>query len=267
MLDPLWLIFFGFLLGILASMVGVGGGVFIVPILTFFYSETITSNSLATATSLFAIIFTAIASTLNYRRQKRIYYKTGLILAVTSAPGAYFGSWVGHQIDNNLLGTIFGFFLIAVAIRMIVTLIQKKTEKNKPEVKTDSELVKYRRTFSIGLFFGFFGGFASGLLGIGGGTLIVPIMTFGLGIPMFFATATSMFTMIMTATAGSLQNYQLGTINFPFALLIAFGTIFGAQVGAFTSKRMSNKSLTAVFAVILIATGARMVLKFMFGIN
>jgi uncharacterized membrane protein YfcA len=59
-----------------------GSGVFIVPILTFFYAFKVSN---ATGTSLTAIIFTAMASTLNYRKQKRIYYKTGLVLAVTSA--------------------------------------------------------------------------------------------------------------------------------------------------------------------------------------
>jgi len=263
-----WLLpIFGFLVGILASMTGVGGGIFIVPILTLLYSDGIVSVQMATATSLFAIIFTAIASTFNYSRQKRIYYRTGLILAVTSAPGAYFGSWVANQIDEKLLGTIFGFFLVVVAVRMLMTLIQKKTEDGKRQTKTDLELTRYRRTFSIGLSLGFFGGFASGLLGIGGGTLIVPIMTFGLGMPMFLATATSMFTMIITATAGSIQYYQQGAINLVFGLLIAFGTIFGAQVGAFTSKKMSNRSLTLVFALVLIAAGARMILKYTFGIN
>jgi hypothetical protein len=89
MWDPLLLIVFGFFIGILASMTGVGGGVFIVPILTFFYDFSPLAS--ATGTSLTAIIFTAIASTINYARQKRIYYKTGLLLAVTAAPGAYFG--------------------------------------------------------------------------------------------------------------------------------------------------------------------------------
>lgn len=261
MLDPSWLILFGFLIGILASMTGVGGGIFVVPILVFFYGETIKTTQMATATSLFAIIFTAIASTVNYSRQKRIYYKTGLVLAVTSAPGAFLGAWIANKIDSGLLGVIFGVFLVVVAVRMIATTIRQK--KNRTETShTDSELVNNRRTLTIGLSLGFFGGFASGLLGIGGGTLIVPIMTFGLGMPMFLATATSMFTMIMTASAGSIQYFMQGAISFPLALLIAVGTVVGAQVGASTSKKMSNRSLTFVFAVVLIAAGVNMLLKF-----
>lgn len=268
MIELLLLVVFGFLVGILASMTGVGGGIFIVPILTTFYAEVITKTQIATATSLMAIIFTAIASTFNYRRQKRIYFKTGLLLAVTSMPGAFFGSWVALQIDPDLLGTVFGFFLLAVAARMTMTQLQKKKSENKNGLaKTDAELAGSRRYATIALILGFVGGFASGLLGIGGGTLVVPTMTFGLAMPMYLATATSMFTMIFTATAGSVQYYLGGVINVIYALIIAVGTIFGAQVGASTSKKMSNRSLTLVFAAVLIAAGLKMILKYMFGIG
>jgi uncharacterized membrane protein YfcA len=227
MWDPLLLVIFGFFIGILASMTGVGGGVFIVPILTFFYDFRVNS---ATGTSLTAIIFTAIASTINYARQKRIYYKTGLLLAVTAAPGAYLGGWIAKITQEQLLGLIFGVFLILVAARMIVSLARRKEADKTLPVKTDAELVRSGKIIIIGVALGFFGGFASGLLGIGGGTLIVPIMAFALGLPIHLATATSMFTMIFTATSGVAEYYQAGLVNFPIALLFAAGTVVGAQV-------------------------------------
>ena len=260
MWDPLLLVTFGFFIGILASMTGVGGGVFIVPILTFFYDFRVNS---ATGTSLTAIIFTAIASTINYARQKRIYYKTGLLLAVTAAPGAYLGGWIAKITQEQLLGLIFGAFLILVAARMIVSLAQRKEADKTLPVKTDAELVRSGKIIIIGVALGFFGGFASGLLGIGGGTLIVPIMAFALGMPIHLATATSMFTMIFTATSGVAEYYQAGLVNFPIALLFAAGTVVGAQVGAFTSKKISNRNLTVIFSIMLIVAGANMILKYM----
>jgi uncharacterized protein len=260
MLDPLLLIVFGFFIGILASMTGVGGGVFIVPILTFFYDFSPLAS--ATGTSLTAIIFTAIASTINYARQKRIYYRTGLLLAVTTAPGAYFGSWVAKTADEHVLGAVFGTFLILVAARMIFSLTRKRTTNKAIPAKTDAELIKSGRIIIIGVALGFFGGFASGLLGIGGGTLIVPIMTFALGMPIHFATATSMFTMIFTATSGVSEYYQAGLVNVPIALLFAAGTVIGAQVGAFTSGKISSKNLTILFSIILIVAGANMIIKY-----
>jgi uncharacterized membrane protein YfcA len=260
MWDPLLLVIFGFFIGILASMTGVGGGVFIVPILTFFYDFRVNS---ATGTSLTAIIFTAIASTINYARQKRIYYKTGLLLAVTAAPGAYLGGWIAKITQEQLLGLIFGVFLILVATRMIVSLARRKEADKTLPVKTDAELVRSGKIIIIGVALGFFGGFASGLLGIGGGTLIVPIMAFALGMPIHLATATSMFTMIFTATSGVAEYYQAGLVNFPIALLFAAGTVVGAQVGAYTSNKISNRNLTVIFSIMLTVAGANMILKYM----
>jgi uncharacterized membrane protein YfcA len=260
MWDPLLLIVFGFFIGILASMTGVGGGVFIVPILAFFYDFTPLSR--ATGTSLTAIIFTAIASSINYARQKRVYYKTGLLLAVTAAPGAYFGGWVAKITDEQVLGLVFGTFLILMVARMISTLARGRTNEKTISAKTDAELVRSGRIIVIGVALGFFGGFASGLLGIGGGTLIVPIMTLALGMPIHLATATSMFTMIFTATSGVAEYYQAGLVNLPIALLFAAGTVIGAQVGAFTSGRISSRNLTILFSTMLIIAGANMIIKY-----
>ena len=257
----LWLlVVFGFFIGILASMAGVGGGVFIVPILTFFYDFKVNA---ATGTSLAAIIFTAITSTIKYRKQKRIYYKTGLVLAVTTAPGAYLGGYIAKITNEQLLGLTFGVFLILVAVSMIVSLLRRKSEDKTRAVRTDTELLNSGKTMIAGVGLGFFGGFASGLLGIGGGTLIVPIMTFALGMPIHLATATSMFTMIFTAMAGVTEYYQANLVNFPVALLFAAGTVIGAQVGAYTSNKLSGRNLSIVFALILIVAGVNMILKYM----
>jgi uncharacterized membrane protein YfcA len=259
MLDLWLLILFGFLIGIIASLAGVGGGIFIVPVLTFFYDFKVNS---ATATSLTAIIFTAIAATINYSRQNRIFYKTGLILVITTAPGAYLGAWLATIMEEHLLGLIFGSFLILVAIRMIISTLRKKTQTKNLPTKTDSELIKSKKTIIIGISLSFFGGIASGLLGIGGGALIVPIMVVVMGMPIHYATATSMFTMIFTSISGVTKYYQSDLINFPVALILASGTIIGAQVGAYTSKKISGRNLSLIFGIMLIAAGINMILKF-----
>ncbi|MDH5482153.1 MAG: sulfite exporter TauE/SafE family protein [Candidatus Bathyarchaeota archaeon] len=255
----LWLlIVFGFFIGIIASMAGVGGGIFIVPLLTLFYGFIVKS---ATATSLTTIIFTAVASAINYARQKRIYYKTGLILVITTAPGAYVGAWLATITEERTLGLVFGGFLVLVAARMIIDVLRTKTQSKNTATTTDSELIKSRKTIIIGIGLSFFGGVASGLLGIGGGTLIVPIMAVALGMPIHYATATSMFTMIFTSISGVARYYQSELIDFPVALILAVGTIFGAQVGAHTSKKVSGKNLSLIFSIILTFAGINMVIK------
>jgi hypothetical protein len=255
---------FGFFIAIVASLTGIGGGIFIVPVLTLLY-EFVPAN--AVGTSLTTIIFTAVAATVNYATQKRIYWRTGLILAVTTAPGAYLGAWLTTQLDPRTLGLIFGFFLIFVAAYVIADVNNRlRRGKNQDKISTersDSELVRSRKTMVMGAGLSFFAGLASGLLGIGGGLLVVPIMAFAMGMSMHLATATSMFTMIITSLSGVTQHYQAGHINFESALLLALGAVLGAQMGAYVSKRISSKNLRRVFGLVLIVSGINMIIKFL----
>lgn len=257
---------FGFLIGTIAAMVGVGGGVFIVPLLTLLY---LFSPSEAVGTSLATIVFTSLASTANYARQKRIYYKTGLILAITTVPGAILGAHITSIIDEQLLGLIFGGFLFFIALRMILKLSFSKnkhsdTEKSNP-VDSESSLFKSKKRVLSGVVLGFFAGLSSGLLGIGGGSLMVPIMVLAMGMPMHITVATSMFTMIFTSTSGVIEHFRLDNIHFDYALLLVLGTIFGAQLGAYTSKRISGRNLRKIFGLVLIIVSIRMIIKY--GLN
>ncbi len=262
MLD-LWLLpLFGFLIAIVASLTGIGGGIFIVPVLTLLYGFVSTD---AVGTSLTSIIFTAVAAAVNYARQRRIFWKTGLLLSIATVPAAYLGAWLTTLLNPRDLGLIFGFFLICVAVYMLTDLGGSKRSKDQSKAavqRSDSELVKSGRTMALGVGLSFFGGLASGLLGIGGGLLMVPIMTFGMGMSMHLATATSMFTMIFTSISGVTQHYQAGHINFESALLLALGAIFGAQVGAYVSKRVSGKNLRRVFAIVVLVSGINMIIKY-----
>ncbi len=260
MFDLWLLIVFGFLIGIVASMTGVGGGIFIVPLLTFFYGFSVTQD--ATGTSLTAIIFTATASTINYARQKRIYYRTGVVLVAATGPGALLGSWVAtNVVKSRELAVIFGFFLVFVSIRMIITVLKAGTRNGKAAERTDSDLLRSGRPIVMGVGLSFFGGLASGLLGIGGGTLIVPIMATIMYMPIHYATATSMFTMIFTSIIGDISYFQNNNVNLQFALLLAAGTILGAQVGAHTSKKISGRNLSLIFSIILLIAGLNMIIK------
>lgn len=257
---------FGFLIGTVASMTGIGGGALIVPLLTLSYDF---SPALAVGTSLTTIVFTSLASATNYSRQKRIYYKTGLILATATVPGALVGAYLTSIIEAQQLGLVFGVFLLLVALRMIFKLSffrskHSDTEKATHHAVVDSEssLFKSRTRFLLGAMLSFFGGLSSGLLGIGGGALMVPIMTLVMNIPIHVTVATSMFTMIFTSTSGVVQHFSLGNIRFDYAILLVLGTIFGAQLGAYSSKRISSKNLRRIFGLVLILISIRMILKY-----
>jgi uncharacterized membrane protein YfcA len=258
--------FLGFLIGTVAALTGIGGGVFIVPLLTLVYALSPTN---AAGTSLTVIVFTALASTLNYSRQRRISYRTGGLLAIVTALGGVLGVYLTTVIAPRILGAFFGFFMIVfVALPMSIdpnSLRLKGSstlEADKHVAKSDGLLFGSSRRMLFGAILSFLGGIASGLLGIGGGVLLVPILTLIVGMPIHFATATSMFTMTFTSTSEAVQHYLANHTNFEYALLLALGTVIGAQVGAYVSKKTSSKNLRRIFGLVIVVVGIQMILKY-----
>jgi uncharacterized membrane protein YfcA len=258
--------FLGFLIGIVAALTGIGGGVFIVPLLTLFYAF-LPAN--AAGTSLTTIVFTAVASTLNYSRQRRISYKTGVLLAIATAPGGILGVYLTTVMSPRILGVLFGVFMITfVAVPMSIgpshlgTRHSSDSEASKSVVESYWHLSHSSRRMLLGVALSFLSGIASGLLGIGGGVLLVPILTLIIGMPMHFATATSMFTMSFTSTSEAAQHYFAGNTNFEYVLLLASGTVLGAQVGAYASKKISGRNLRRIFGLVILVIGIQMITKY-----
>jgi uncharacterized membrane protein YfcA len=255
----------GFLIGTVAALTGIGGGVFIVPLLTLFYFF---SPANAAGTSHVTIVFTALAATLNYSRQRRISYRTGVLLAIVTAPGGTLGAYLTTIISSRMLGAFFGFFLILfVALPMFVNLNSVR-RKRTSSLATDEKMVKLgksvlnSRVVVLAAVLSFLAGIASGLLGIGGGVLIVPILALIIGMPIHFATATSMFTITFTSTSEAVQHYFAKQINFEYVLLLALGSMLGAQVGAYASKKTSGKNLRLIFGLVLVIVGLQMISKY-----
>ncbi|MDH7512515.1 MAG: sulfite exporter TauE/SafE family protein [Clostridiales bacterium] len=254
----------GFLIGIVAAMTGVGGGIFIVPLLTIAYGFI---PQHAVGTSLGSIIFTALAATYSYARQKRIFYRLGLLMAVATVPGAYLGAYMTTIASPRLLGLIFGVFLFFMALRMIFNDLGQPAETaaaslSRP-LKSDADYIGSFLTLVWVFGLGFLAGFASGFLGIGGGVLAVPVMNFSLHMPIHYATATSMFMMIFTSLSGAAKHTLAHHLNWGYAFLLALGTIFGAQVGAGISRKVSGPTLRRIFGVVMLVVSVQMVLKFL----
>ncbi|MEM2129361.1 MAG: sulfite exporter TauE/SafE family protein [Candidatus Bathyarchaeia archaeon] len=264
--DIVLLIVLGFLVGIIAAMTGIGGGSFIVPALTLLYGF---SSQEAIGTSLAVIVFTSIASTYAYSRQKRIDYKTGAVSTVTTTPGAVLGAYMTSFISSNTLGIIFSLFLFFIALRMLLSnhisfskAIKNQKTSNRRLVDFSGRIFEYKVNMFAAFILAFFGGLSSGLLGIGGGALIVPILTIAVGLPMHIAVATSMFIMIFTSIAGVITHIQLNNVKFEHSIYMAIGIIIGTQIGAIIAKKVSGKTLSRVFGLTLIIVSVRLLLKF-----
>lgn len=270
-LDMILLLPVAFLIGTIAAMTGVGGGVFIVPLLFLVPPYNSIGIEKAVGTSLATIIFTSLSSTLGYSRQRRIDYKVGLILTLTTIPGAFVGAYLTSFITQKLLGLIFGIFLIFVALRMIFKLDfyrfsipRMRKGWRRKIMDSDGTLFEYDVNVNQGLVLSFFGGLSSGLLGIGGGALMVPILHLMMNFPMHITVATSMFIMIFTSISGATTHFSLGNVRADYAIFLSIGVIFGAQFGAYLSKRISGKNLRRIFGVVLLLISIRMILEYIF---
>ncbi len=253
----------GFLVAIVASVTGVGGGIFFVPLLALSYGF---APSNAVGTSLMVIVFSALSASIGFAMQKRIFFKTGLLLAVMTVPGSAIGALLTSVLPGNILGLIFGVFLILVVVRMVAARGVRRRNSSRKDVSKvvvyEHDLFLNKKRLAVGVSLGFFGGLVSGLLGVGGGILLVPLMALFLWMPIHSAVATSMFAMIFTSLSGVVQHWTLGNVSVEYGLLLAIGALAGAQVGAWLCKRITGEKLSLLFAALVLVVSVQMIVKF-----
>ena len=237
--------------GTLASMLGIGGGVIMVPLLIIVFGL---SPLLAPSTTLLAALFAAIGSSLAYHRQKPrpVIVKAGVFLAATSVPGSVVGVWLRLLVPGDFaLRLIFAVLLLPIAIRM---LFAKK--KGESDYVSEVGSFQFSRVTNQKLVYSLIGSFCagilSGLLGIGGGVLMVPVFSMVMGLPMHAAVATSMLTMIFTAMSGTVMNYLTGEIDLFYSAMLSIGMVTGAQFGPKLIRRVNAVRLKQIFGVVLV---------------
>jgi uncharacterized membrane protein YfcA len=241
MIDQLWLIPLGFAAGILGSMIGLGGGIIVVPVLTFLGFP----PTAAASNSLFAALSNSIASTISYSRQKRIEYFLGLKLGLLAIPGTILGAIISTDVAPDIFKILFGFVLVASAIYIF---LRKQIESREKIIS------KQMIIFAIGA--SFFAGIISSFFGIGGGIIFVPLMVVGMGMSMKKAAPTSQLILLFASLSGVIVHSVLGHPDFLQAGFLAIGSFFGGLVGAKLSLSVKERNLKIlVSVVVLIAAG------------
>ena len=243
MIDQLWLIPLGVAAGVLGSMIGLGGGIIVVPVLTFFGF----SPTLAASNSLFAALSNAVASTISYSKQKRIDFSLGLKLGLLSVPGTVLGAYVSSDVTPGIFKILFGLVLISSAFYIFL--------RTKIETK-QNVMTKEIMLFAIGA--SFFAGIISSFFGIGGGIIFVPLMIVGLGMTMKKAAPTSQFILLFASLSGVISHSLLGHPDFLQAGLLALGSFVGGLIGARLSLDIRERYLQILVSVVLMAAAAKL---------
>ncbi len=245
---------FAFFVGIISSALGVGGGFITTPSLIIVGI----GEAYAIGTVLFMIIFTALSSTIAYSRQENlIEYRTGLLIATTTIIGSISGSITSSILaveDPQLFRIIFALCLFPISIKMIFyPKERKRADAVIEEIEHDEIIIfGFERRELLSTVFGLVAGFSSGLLGIGGGVVMVPILVTLGKMPMHKAVATSMFIMIFTSIAGAGVKFTNGQVHPDLAIFLVIGIIIGAQIGARLVKRVNTIALQKIFGIMMI---------------
>lgn len=263
--------------GLIGSLVGLGGGLIITPVLTTLFNVDI---KYAIGASILAVIATSSGASISYLKDKVTNVKVGLFLEIFTTVGGLLGALLAGVFSSQVLYILFSIILMNSFYGMLkksgLIKVKKDDEKvenkdryaeklgfassyyDKAEKKTISYEV-YNVKQGSAVMFG--AGLASGLLGIGSGAFKIMALDGYMKLPIKVSTATSNFMMGVTASASALVYYFNGTINPYIAAPVALGTLVGAMIGSRIMQRINSKYLRYIMLPILFLTIVNMIMK------
>ncbi len=256
-MDLTWYLMLGLmLLGLIAggigSMTGIGGGLIITPVLTLVFGVPIHH---AIGASLCCVIATSSGAAASYVEHRLSDVRLGMTLELATTAGAVTGSLVAGLLGRAALAALFALFLIVAAGNML-----RRSLKASPRRLEDIQSYKIRH-LPIGLLGSGGAGMISGLLGVGGGIIKVPLMYLVMGVPFKVATATSNFMIGVTAAASAFIYYSRGDVRPLIAAPAAVGVFFGAGLGARLMRRVPSGRLVFFLSCIMFYFAAMMIWK------
>lgn len=256
MLETIVTVVLGLFVGMIAAILGIGGGVLLVPILHVLLNLEMHK---AVGTSLFVIFFSASSAAFSYSRRKLTLWKLALIFECGSIPGAYVGAYTSHLASPDQLKIAFSILMFYVAYKMW----RGKKTKNKYSKSTKETQLKLKepRVILLLIILGFVPGFLSGLLGIGGGVVTVPIMRLILGLPMHNSVATSALMICITTLTGSTTHFLMGTVKYDVGVWLTPSVVVGSYLGAKVSVKLKSAVLSRIFSVLSAFVALRMIMK------
>ena len=265
---PVWLLVTaGAATGLIGSMLGLGGGVFLVPLLTIALGLPIRT---AIAASLLSVIATGSASaTINLNRGL-VNLRLGLALEVATSVGGLAGGMTSALLTPSQLFVAFGATLAMMGVilvlrsgrRNLITGVEAQPGTLGGRLEEGGVTYVYRlERLPLALAASLVAGAISGLFGVGGGIVKVPALTTFCGIPIRVAVATSTFMIGVTAAASAFIYFGRGDVNLPLTAAVIVGALPGSLLGAHLSDRIQARSLKIILALVLALVAVRMLLE------
>ncbi|MCM8760121.1 MAG: sulfite exporter TauE/SafE family protein [Candidatus Omnitrophica bacterium] len=236
----------GLVAGFICGLFGMGGGSLMVPAIVYVFDLPMKE---AAGTSLFVIIFSAISALINYTRHKKVYPELAFFVVPSGILGAQVGAFLTSRLSDVLVQYIFVLVISALGIRM---LFQKEND-------IPYEGNHFNRIVAI--LIGLLAGFVSGLCGVGGAVLLIPLLYIFLKVPIHTCIGTALIAILFNAVSGSTGYMVRNLVNFRIGLMLAMGSTLAAPVGARISIRIKREKLRKIFAIVLIISGLSILFK------
>jgi uncharacterized membrane protein YfcA len=254
---------------VLGSMLGLGGGVFLVPIFTLFFGV---DQKLAIGASAIAVATNSVVGSTVHLESRFTNLRFAMMLQVATAAGALIGAMVGVWAPERAINVIFGVVLLYAAVSMAKgrTGVQVDTSAAPdphriaatfvdPATRRSIRYVPQR--LRLGLSVSGLAGGLSGMLGVGGGVIQVPLMNVLMSVPMKAAAGTSSFMVGVTAVATAAVYYSSGKIDPRIVVPAMVGIFVGSQFGSRLTRRVPAQRLTLLFVLILVYLAGSLLLK------
>jgi uncharacterized membrane protein YfcA len=268
LIDFLFFVLIGCVVGFLAGLFGVGGGFVMVPILIFSYEHSGVSPTVLThiaiGTSLFVVVFASVMSAYQHKKQKNIHWRSVFLIGFSSALTAFATTLIAAELSGRHLQVAFAIIVTAAAIRML-------TES---ETQAEKKLELSSMPSTLGLVgVGVAAGIVSALAGIGGGLFTIPLMYNFLRMPLKLSIGTSSAAIVITAFfavigyivngvgRSGLPEWSAGFVDLHRGVALAIGSVFLARVGAYVSFKTHPSRLKKLFACFVILISIYILVK------
>ncbi|MCG6892994.1 MAG: sulfite exporter TauE/SafE family protein [Desulfobacteraceae bacterium] len=240
-----------FVISLVLTMVGLGGGLIFSPLFVILGL----AKAEAASSSLFLNLIAAASAAYTYSRKKMVDFSIAIPLIVSSALAAPIGSYMNARVDTTPFLATMSIVLALAGCRMLMP----------PPKQADEAHVSRSKKVIGGLGIGFCIGLMGGFLGIGGGVFVVPLLIYVLKTPTKIAAASSTFIVCFSSLTGFLGYAAMEQINWHFILPAAVASFAGGQVGSrIMSSRLKGKTIRVVFSLLLFALCAKLIHQTLF---
>jgi len=260
-----------FVAGFLGSLLGLGGGIIVIPALTLMLHVDI---RLAIGASIISVIATSNGAAASYVRDRLANLRVAMFLELGTTTGAIIGAYLAGIVHPRLLFILFSVILAYSAFAM---LRGRRLADEQTEVGAFTRHLKLSGSYfddaagmeipyqpvraRLGLLLMLIAGTVSGLLGIGSGALKVPAMDLAMELPIKVSSATSNFMIGVTAAASAGVYFARGQIDPILAAPVALGVLGGAMLGSHSLGRIGSRAVRVIFVVVLVLISVQMLLK------